>query len=46
MEVVSLQESKSMVQALSGHNQVVFKGRWSLNRVISLIHCMTLPDCL
>ena len=35
MEVVSLQESKSMVQALLGHNQVVFKERWSLNRVVS-----------
>ena len=29
MEVVSLQKSKSMVQALLGHNQVVFEGRWS-----------------
>ena len=31
MEVVSLQRSESMVQVLLGHNQVVFKERWSLD---------------
>ena len=30
-EVVSLQRSKSIVQALLGHNQVVFIERWSLD---------------
>ena len=30
----------SMVQALLGHNQVVSKERWSLNKVISF-HCIS-----
>ena len=31
MEVVSLLRSKSIVQVLLGHNQVVFRERWSLD---------------
>ena len=34
-EAVTLQRSKSIVQTLLGHSQVVFIEKWSLNRVVS-----------